>query len=144
LPGYEGLHEARFKAAVFISAPPLHGVARPEAALAAVRLPSLHVSCTEDVIRVPGYYSEASERVRLFEQTGSAPKLLALFEGGSHSVFTDRPGTGGVVANPRIKAATQALVGDFVQAVFDGAAPAEALAPWRAAHAGLLADFRSA
>ncbi|MBN8506567.1 MAG: alpha/beta fold hydrolase [Burkholderiales bacterium] len=144
VPGYDGLAEPRFKAAVFISAPPLHGIEQPEAALAAVRLPSLHITCTEDVIRVPGYFSRAAERIELFEQTGSRAKWLAVFEGGSHSVFTDRQGTGGAVQNPRIKAATQRLLGDFVQAVFDGAPLPERLASWHAEHAPMLKDWRGA
>lgn len=140
IPGYEGLAEPRFAAAVFISAPPLHGVEQPGQALAAVQLPTLHITCEEDVIRIPGYYSQASDRVQLFEQTGSARKWLAVFKGGSHSVFTDRSGTGGAVQNPRIKAATQALVAGFVREVL-GLAPA-ALAAWRGQHAGLLTDWR--
>lgn len=143
VPGYEELREPRFKAAVFISAPPLHGVEQPTQALAAIRLPSLHITCTDDVIRVPGYYSEARERVQLFEQTGSSAKWLAVFKGGSHSVFTDRAGTGGVEANPRIKTATKELVADFVRAVFDGEPRSERLHPWWQAHSGLLADWRA-
>jgi len=142
IPGYEGLAEPRFKAAVFISAPPLHGVAHPEQALAAVRLPSLHITATEDVIRVPGFYSQAKERVQLFEQTGSERKWLAVFEGGSHSVFTDRSGTGGAIQNPRIKAATKALVADFVRSVFDSRV--ERLAQWHVQHKALLQDWRPA
>jgi dienelactone hydrolase len=140
IPGFEGLAEPRFKAAVFISAPPLHGVAQPQLALAAIRVPSLHITATEDVIRVPGFYSEANERVTLFEQTGSAEKWLAVFEGGSHSVFTDRSGTGGVVQNPRIKAATKTLIADFVQAVLRG--DGERLPRWQREHQALLAQWR--
>lgn len=140
IPGYEGLAEPRFAAAVFISAPPLHGVEQPQQALATVQLPTLHITCEEDVIRIPGYFSEAKDRVQLFEQTGSSRKWLAVFKGGSHSVFTDRSGTGGAVQNPRIKAATQSLVAGFVREVL-GLTPS-ALAAWRGQHAGLLMDWR--
>lgn len=142
VPGYQDLAEPRFKAAVFISAPPLHGVDEPEKALAAIQLPTLHITCTEDVIRVPGYYSEARERVELFERTGSRAKWLAVFSGGSHSVFTDRRGTGGTVLNPRIKEATKHLIADFAHAVFDGEPRSERLHPWWKAHGSLLADWR--
>lgn len=144
VPGHEALQEPRFKAAVFISAPPLHGVDDADKALAAIRLPTLHITCTDDVIRVPGYYSEAKERVQLYEQTGSRAKVLAVFEGGSHSVFTDRRGTGGAVQNPRIKEATKQLIADFVRAVFDGDPRPERLHPWWQAHGSLLADWRGA
>ncbi len=140
IPGFEGLMEPRFKAAVFISAPPLHGVEHPELALAAIQLPSLHITASEDVIRVPGFYSEAKERVTLFEQTGSRQKWLAVFKGGSHSVFTDRGGTGGVAQNPRIKAATKELIADFAQAVLRG--DGERLARWQREHQSLLAQWR--
>jgi pimeloyl-ACP methyl ester carboxylesterase len=141
IPGYEGLAEPRFKAAVFISAPPLHGVDAPSQALAAIQVPTLHITCTEDVIRVPGYFSTAKERIALFEQTGSVHKWLAVFHGGSHSVFTDRGGTGGLAQNPRIKGATKRLVADFVRAVLDG--HEERMGSWRSAHQGLLSQWVS-
>jgi dienelactone hydrolase len=144
IPGYEGLAEPRFAAAVFISAPPLHGVEQPKAALSAIQLPTLHITCDDDVIRIPGFFSTARDRVELFEQTGGprpAPKWLAVFKGGSHSVFTDRGGTGGAVQNPRIKAATKELVAGFVREVL-GLKPA-ALGPWQSAHAGLLSRWVS-
>jgi len=144
VPGHEALQEPRFKAAVFISAPPLHGVDGADKALAAIRLPTLHITCTDDVIRVPGYYSEAKERVQLYEQTGSRAKYLAVFEGGSHSVFTDRRGTGGAVQNPRIKEATKQLIADFLRAAFDGEPRPERLHAWWQQHGGLLADWRGA
>ena len=52
------------------------------------------------MIRIPGYYSGAEDRVAVFEATGSTRKALAVFDGGSHSMFTDRAGTGGVAAQP--------------------------------------------
>lgn len=140
VPGEETLADPRIRAAVFISAPPLHGVAEPERALAAIRLPTLHITATDDVIRVPGYNSVAAERVALFEATGSTVKGLAVFEGGSHSVFTDRAGTGGAVANPRIKAATKELVAAFVQGQFGGDA-AQRLGEWHPRHQALLARW---
>jgi pimeloyl-ACP methyl ester carboxylesterase len=142
IPGEAPLTDPRIRAAVFISAPPLHGVPEPDRvlALAAIRVPTLHVTATDDVIRVPGYTSVAAERVALFEATGSAVKGLAVFEGGSHSVFTDRAGTGGPVANPRIKRATKELVADFVQGQFAGDATPR-LAHWHQRHQGLLARW---
>ena len=47
-------------------------------------------------------------------------KALAVFEGGSHSMFTDRAGTGGAQLNPQVKAATKALSLAFLRNVFDG------------------------
>ena len=139
VPADQALADPRIRAAVFISAPPLHGVAEPEKALAAIHIPTLHITATEDVIRVPGYGSSAAERIALFEATGGPLKRLAVFEGGSHSVFTDRSGTGGALANPRIKQATKELVAEFVQGVFAGSV--DHLNAWTQRHQPLLARW---
>jgi dienelactone hydrolase len=122
------LREPRLKAAIVISAPPFYGESSPQAILAPVTLPTLHVTCTEDVIRIPGYYSPAEDRIAVFDAVGSAHKTLAVFQGGSHSMFTDRAGTGGSTLNPQVKAATQGLSLAFLKSVFDG--DAEVLPAW--------------
>jgi dienelactone hydrolase len=133
------LHEPRVKAAVVISAPPFYGDADPQKILASVAVPSLHVTATEDVIRIPGYYSGYEDRLAVFDATGGTRKWLAVYEGGSHSMFTDRAGTGGVTLNPQVKAATQALVLAFLRSVFDG--DASDLSAWPQRNAALLARF---
>lgn len=144
IPGEpEPLADARVRAAVFISAPPLHGISQPERALAAIRVPSLHITATEDVILVPGYRSSATERIALFQATGSALKRLVVFQGGSHSVFTDRSGTGGVLANPRIKQATKEVVAEFLRGVLDWGT-VDHLHGWSQRHQTLLAQWAAA
>ncbi len=136
------LQEPRVKAAVVISAPPFYGDADAQKILAGVAVPSLHVTATEDVIRIPGYYSGAEDRVAVFDATGGArgpDKWLAVYEGGSHSMFTDRVGAGGTALNPQVKAATQALVLAFLRQVFDG--DASELGAWPQRNAALLARF---
>jgi hypothetical protein len=137
--GMVDLADQRVRAAIVISAPPFYGEDDPRRILASVAVPSLHVTATEDVIRIPGYFSAAEDRVKVFEATGSARKWLAVYEGGSHSMFTDRRGTGGATLNPRVKAATQGLVLAFLRDVFDG--DQAALADWPQQHAELLARF---
>ena len=88
---------------------------------------------------MPGYYSPAADRVAVFDATGGPAKALAVFEGGSHSIFTDRSGTGGAVLNPQVKAATQALSTAFLAGVFGGDRDALRQAGQR--FAGLLARF---
>jgi predicted dienelactone hydrolase len=112
--------DPRIKAALLISAPPFYGEADPAQILAPMTLPSLHITATEDVIRIPGYYSPASDRLAVFDATGSPAKALAVFEGGSHSMFTDRAGTGGAQLNPLVKGATRELALAFLRSVFDG------------------------
>ena len=137
--GVVDLADARVRAAIVISAPPFYGEDDPSRILASVAVPSLHVTATEDVIRIPGYFSAAEDRVKVFEATGSTRKWLAVYEGGSHSMFTDRQGTGGATLNPRVKLATQGLVLAFLREVFDG--DQAALAAWPQQHADLLARF---
>jgi len=138
------LRDERVRAAIAISAPPFYGQADLRPILGPIALPSLHITATEDVIRIPGYYSGAEDRVAVYQATGSLaprpqPKWLAMFEGGSHSIFTDRGGTGGPLLNPQIKAATQALTLAFVRTVTAG--DDAALRAWPQQHAALLARF---
>lgn len=114
------LRDPRIKAAIVISAPPFYGEASPAQVLGPISVPTLHITATEDVIRVPGYYSPAEDRVAVFDATGGPAKALAVFAGGSHSIFTDRAGTGGALLNPQVKAATQALSTAFIGSVFNG------------------------
>ncbi len=133
------LRDERVRAAIVISAPPFYGETEPHKILHSVTVPSLHVTCTEDIIRIPGYYSGAEDRLAVFDATGSARKWLAVFEGGSHSMFTDRSGTGGAVLNPQVKEATRALAVAFVHAVLGDSA--QDLANWPQRHAAILARF---
>jgi predicted dienelactone hydrolase len=136
------LRDPRVSAAIVISAPPFYGDGDPRRILAGVQVPSLHITATEDVINIPGYYSGAGDRVAIFDATASAAKWLAVFEGGSHSMFTDRSGTGGVLLNPQVKTATKELSLAFVNKVFGG--EGSALESWPRRHAAILARFTAA
>ena len=136
------LREPRLRAAIVISSPPFYGESSLEPILGPVRLPSLHVSATEDIIRIPGYYSGPEDRVAVFDAIGSPRKALAMFNGGSHSMFTDRAGTGGVLLNGQVKAATRELATAFLRQVLWG--DEQALRIWPQRHAALLARFVTA
>ena len=131
--------DERVRAAMLLSAPPFHGEREPARVAASVRLPTLHVTATGDTVRLPGYYSGAEDRIALFEAMGSPLKALAVFQGGTHSIFTDRTGTGGFDLNARVKAATQALTLAFLRGVLDG--EAQALREWPQQHAALLERY---
>ena len=133
------LRDDRVRAAIVLSAPPFYGEPEPRRILQAVTVPSLHVTCTEDIIRIPGYYSGAEDRVAVFDAMGSTRKWLAVFAGGSHSMFTDRVGSGGATFNPVVKDATRALALAFMKGVFDG--DESALQQWPQRHASILARF---
>ena len=102
-------------------------------------MPTLHITATEDVIRIPGYYSGAEDRVAVYEAISGARKLLAVFEGGSHSMFTDRGGSGGAALNPQVKNATRELSLAFMKSVFER--EEAALTLWPKRFAGILARF---
>jgi dienelactone hydrolase len=133
------LRDARIASAIVLSAPPFYGEAALASVLRPVTAPTLHVTATGDEIKIPGYYSPAADRVAVFEATGSARKALAVFQGGSHSIFTDRLGTGGTELNPRVKQATQELSVAFLASVLDGRH--DALRAWPEQHRGILARF---
>lgn len=133
------LHDPRVKAAIVISAPPFYGEPSVARVLAPVRVPSLHVTATDDVIRIPGYWSGAEDRIAVFDAIGGSRKLLAVFAGGSHSMFTDRAASGGAELNLRVKAATRELTTAFLRSVLldDDAG----LRDWPRRHAALVARF---
>jgi len=133
------LREPRLSGAIVLSAPPFYSEGSLAQILSPITLPTLHITATDDVIRVPGYYSEATDRLAVFEAIGSTPKALAVFAGGSHGIFTDRTGTGGVTLNPQVKAATQALSMAFLRNLFER--DASALKAWPEAHRAILARY---
>ena len=134
------LADARIKAAVIISAPPFYGEGDPKAIVGSIRVPSLHITATGDEIKIPGYYSGAKDRVAVYEATSTGiSKMLAVFKEGSHSMFTDRLGTGGEVLNPQVKKATRELMLAFLRKEFAG--DAQALIAWPAQHQALVARF---
>jgi predicted dienelactone hydrolase len=111
------LRDPRVSAAILISAPPFYGRGDPNKILNSIRIPTLHITATEDNIQIPGYFSGLQDRVDIFKAMGPqgrSAKILAVFKQGSHSMFTDRMGTGGVTLNPRVKIATRQLVLAFL------------------------------
>ena len=112
--------DTRFAAAIVISSPPFYGEPDLASVLNNVTVPSLHVTATDDVIRIPGYYSPATDRLAVYNAISTPRKVLAVFHGGSHSMFTDRASTGGRDLNPKVKTATAELALAFLDLIFDG------------------------
>ena len=130
--------DPRIRAAVILSAPPFYGEADTAGILQNVHIPTLHITAQDDDIRIPGYYSGVNDRRAVFAATGSADKTLVVFKAGSHSMFTDRLGTGGAVWNPQVKTATRDLSLTFLRSVFDG--NTTAFEPEVARHQALYQD----
>jgi acetyl esterase/lipase len=133
--------DPRFKVAILISAPPFYGEGDLMPILGGIAIPTLHISATGDEITIPGYYSGPADRVALFDATGGPQKALAMFSGGSHSIFTDRMNTGGFDLNPKVKAATSELSLAYLRLVLNGEeAP---LRDWQRRHGALLARWQA-
>lgn len=135
------MRDPRIKAAILISAPPFYGEGDPAPIVGSIAIPTLHITATEDEITIPGYYSDAADRVQLFNAIGGRHKALALFSGGSHSIFTDRLNTGGETLNPQVKAATRELSVAFLRQVMDG--QSQPLREWQQRHASLLTRWQA-
>jgi predicted dienelactone hydrolase len=130
--------DPRFAAAIVISAPPFYGESDLASVLGKIEVPNLHVTATNDVIQIPGYHSPAADRLAVFNALATPRKLLAVFEGGSHSIFTDRAFTGGPALNPKVKTATAELTLAFLDLAFDG--NGTTLARWNATWQPILAS----
>jgi dienelactone hydrolase len=136
------LRDARIKAAILLSAPPFYGSTDTGRILKDIDIPTLHITATEDDIAIPGYRSGLNDRLDVYHAMGNghgAGKALAVFKGGSHSIFTDRMGTGGLELNPRVKAATRDLALAFLNTLFAG--DVEALGRWQLKNALLIDRF---
>jgi predicted dienelactone hydrolase len=135
------LRDPRIKAAILISAPRFYGQNAVDSILQPVRLPTLHITATEDNIQIPGYFSGYPDRLAIFEAIGSERKALAVFEGGSHSMFTDRTRSGGAVLNHQVKEATQELSLDFMAQVLNN--QESGIPTWAMRHEAILSKVVS-
>ena len=137
--------DPRFGAAILISAPPFYGLGDPQKILSGIEVPTLHITATADDIQIPGYHSGLADRLALYQATGTASqaaKVLAVFKDGSHSIFTDRLGTGGMALNPKVKVATRQLAVAFLNWL--QVKDAGTLEQWSGRNADLLARFERA
>ncbi len=143
--GELNLRDPRVKAAVIISAPPFHGEGDMKQILGAISIPTLHVTGTDDVIRVPGYRSGYKDRLDVFDSTSAnAPanqpdkgKTLVVFKDATHSVFTDRQAGMSAAASSNIKRATSEVSAMFLDSVF-GLVSGEKVLNWISKNESLL------
>jgi pimeloyl-ACP methyl ester carboxylesterase len=99
-----------------MSSPPFYGEFDAKPILSTVRIPTLHLTGSEDVIRVPGYYSSPRDRVAIYNDMPPGKKFLVVFQNATHSIFTDRIDNSGPELNAAVKAATRQLTLDFLRA----------------------------
>ena len=134
-----GFRDPRYRAAIVISAPAFYRETDLAGVLAKITVPTLHVTATEDIIAIPGFRSPPSDRSAIFSATPGKRNLLAVFEGASHSVFSDRPFTGGGPRlNRMVKRATADLTLAFLDHTFGG--DPTGLTRWSLAWSDILAQ----
>ncbi|MEO3865553.1 alpha/beta hydrolase family protein [Rheinheimera fenheensis] len=134
------LKDERIKAAILISAPPFYNEQSLDKVLADVRIPTLHITTTEDEIRVPGYYSSPQDRIDLYQAMGSHYKVLAVFNAGSHNIFSGWRGRKDSQPQQQvIKAATQALSTAFLKQITTD--NSQAISIWAQEHQPILSQF---
>lgn len=135
------LRDPRISAAIVISAPPFYGDKDFRPILSGIRIPTLHVTTADDIIRIPGFGSGVDDRLKVFDAIGGTRKVLAVYRHGTHNVFTDHRYFDSREVSEQVKQATESLSLAFIEGVY---APSPAgLAQWQAGHRALLARYEA-
>ncbi|MET0582465.1 MAG: hypothetical protein ABWZ08_10910 [Pseudoxanthomonas sp.] len=129
--------DRRISAAILISAPPFYGEKDFAPILSAIAIPTLHVTTSSDVIRIPGYGSGLEDRLRVFHAIGG-PKALAVYKQGSHNVFTEQRHFDSLQVATQVKTATEGLSLAFLQQVFG---TSRTLEVWERKHRALFSKY---
>lgn len=131
--------DSRVSAAILISAPPFYGQQDFTPILSGITIPTLHVTTVDDVIRIPGFGSGLVDRIRVFDAIGGPFKALAVYNEGSHNVFTEQRHFDSLKVATQVKQATEGLSLAFLDQVF---ARGNTLEPWESKHRGIIAERR--
>jgi fermentation-respiration switch protein FrsA (DUF1100 family) len=135
------LRDPRISAAIVISAPPFYGDQDFRPILSGIRIPTLHVTTADDIIRIPGFGSGVDNRLKVFDAIGGTRKVLAVYRHGTHNVFTDHRYFDTREVSEQVKQATASLSLAFIDGAY-AASPAS-LAQWQAGHRALLARYEA-
>ena len=79
----------------------------------------------------------------MFDPVNAPDKVLTVFKGATHSIFTDRPRPAGVELNSVVKRATRELSSVFLKSVLADA-PGKTVADWLTAQKALFDRYRGA
>ncbi len=88
--GPRDMRDERIKAAVLMSPSPANGRQDPAENFAAITIPVLHLTGTEDTSPIEDL--EAIERRIPYDNVPASHQYLLIFDGGAHSVFSGRAG----------------------------------------------------
>ena len=130
--------DPRVSAAIVISAPPFYGEEDFAPILAGITIPTLHVTTSDDVIRIPGFGSGLQDRIRVFDATGGPFKALAVYKQGSHNVFTEQRHFDSAEIATQVKTATEGLSLAFLDQVFG---KSDTLGRWEHKHRALFSKY---
>ncbi|MEL1263164.1 hypothetical protein [Pseudoxanthomonas putridarboris] len=133
------LRDPRVTAAIVISAPPFYGDDDFRPILGGVTIPTLHVTTADDIIRIPGFGSGVEDRLKVYEATGGAQKVLAIYKHGTHNVFTDHRYFDSQDVSTQVKQATEELSLAFIDDAYG--ADRKEMNDWTARHRDLLARY---
>lgn len=129
--------DPRVSAAILISAPPFYGESDFAPILSGITIPTLHVTTSDDVIRIPGFGSGITDRRKVFDAMGGF-KTLVVYKHGTHNVFTEKRYFDSLEVATEVKKATETLSLAFLDQVYAGHG---ALIEWGAAHRALAAEY---
>jgi hypothetical protein len=130
--------DPRISAAIVFSAPPFYGDVDFVPILSPVTIPTLHITSTDDVIRLPGFGSDLLDRQKVFDATGSAFKILAIYSEGSHNVFTERRYFDSLQVATEVKSDAAALSLAFLHQL---QGEHNALASWSSRQPGFITKY---
>lgn len=111
------LHDPRVKMAVIISAPPFYGNDNEatQKILSGIKIPTLHITTSNDKIRVPGFRSPPQDRIKIFDNMKNSAKNLVVFNDGPHGIFTDKAFNANPELSSKIHKASRELILSFIQ-----------------------------
>jgi predicted dienelactone hydrolase len=108
--------DKRIKAALVLSAPALPNSENAKQVYGKIRIPTLHLTGTQDHTPIPGAVTTAEMRREPYDAIEGAAKYLGVYDGGRHAMFNDRSRD---ATSEAIKASARATSLQFFRSVFD-------------------------
>ena len=109
--------DKRIKAALVMSPPALPTSLDPKYVYQPIRIPTMHLTGTQDNTPIPGAITTADMRRESYDAIQVGPKYLGIYDGGKHAMFNDRTRD---EVNSAIKQSAYELSLKFFQSVFNG------------------------
>jgi predicted dienelactone hydrolase len=108
--------DKRVKAALVLSAPALPSTENAKQVYGKIRIPTLHLTGTQDNTPIPGAVTTAEMRRQPYDAIEGVSKYLGIYDGGRHSMFNDRSRD---ATSEAIKESARTTSLQFFRSVFD-------------------------